>query len=72
MITVKLECCQNIVKYCCIKEFSSAITLNEKRVMKPLGYIFYFSIEFGSFQNINKGSTVLPGSPLLLQEKSSC
>lgn len=68
-MTIKLECCQKIVKYFYIKEFASTVTLNEKGVVKPLGHIFYFSIEFDSFQNINKGSTVLPGSPLLLQKR---
>lgn len=39
------------------------------RVVKPLGYIFYFSIVFGSFQSINKGFMVLSVFPLLLQAK---
>lgn len=52
-----------------MKEFSNTVALNERRVMKPLGYIFYFSIAFGSFQNVNKGFTVLFGCLLLLQAK---
>lgn len=67
LITIKLEFCQKIVKYYYMKEFFSTVTLNEKGVTKPLGYIFYFSIEFGSFQNTNKGCTGLPSSSLLLQ-----
>lgn len=67
LVTIKLEFCQKVVKYCYIKEFFSAVTLNEKGVTKPLGHVFYFSIEIGSFQNTDKGHTGLPISSLLFQ-----
>lgn len=67
LVTIKREFCQKIVKYCYIKEFFSAVTLNEKGVTKPLRYAFYFSIEICSFQNTDKGHTWLPSSSLLFQ-----
>lgn len=67
LVKIKLEFCQKMVKYCYVKEFFSAVTLNEKGVTKPLGYVFYFSIEFDSFQNIDKGCTGLPSSSLCFQ-----